>query len=56
MPEQNICRSVCTCDPKYTPETAASPRVPIITLSASVTQKVIRFWSAIGTDSATRDL
>ena len=53
MPPMNICNSVCSWLPTYTPEIALSPSVPIITLSARPTAKVTAFCSAIGIASVT---
>ncbi len=47
-PPINICTTVCIWLPTYTPETALSPREPIIRLSAKFTAKVIRFCSDMG--------
>ena len=47
-PPMNICTTVCTCPPTYTPEMALSPSLPIIRLSAKPTAKVIRFCKEIG--------
>ena len=39
----------------YTPEMAASPKEPIITVSAKLTAKVTRFCSEMGTAKVTSD-
>ena len=55
MPPTNICSTVWSWPPTYTPEMASSPREPIITLSAKLTAKVTRFCSEIGTASVISD-
>ncbi len=51
-PPMNICTTVCTWPPTYTPEMALSPSRPIIRLSANPTAKVIRFCREMGMASA----
>ena len=53
MPATNICSTVCSWFPTYTPEIALSPSVPTIRLSAKFTAKVTAFCSAIGMASRT---
>ena len=48
MPATNICSSVWSWFPTYTPEIALSPSEPTIRLSAKFTAKVTAFCSAIG--------